>query len=63
MAKQLFVWFTCRNYGRGCYQVEKENKKNCRPLVAERRAATMFVCVFFFFFIPSTRTFRALERS
>ena len=27
-SEQLFVCFTCRNIGRGSYQVEKEKKKN-----------------------------------
>ena len=31
------------------YQVEKEKKNNCRPISAERPAATMFVL-----FVPST---------
>ena len=45
--KQRCVWFTCRNFGRGGYKcMEKEKKKNCRPLAAERLAAAMF---FFFF--------------
>ena len=26
MGKQIFVWFTCRNFGRDGYQVEKESK-------------------------------------
>ena len=39
-ADQLFVWLTCRNFGRSGYQVEK---KNCRPLAAERSAAAIFV--------------------
>ena len=30
-AKKLFVCFTCRNFGRSGYQVEKEKKNNCRP--------------------------------
>ena len=30
--------------------MEKEKKKNCRPLAAERLAATIL-----FFFVPSTR--------
>ena len=42
-ANQLFVWFTGRNFGRGGYQVEKEKKKNCRPLAAKCRSAVMFV--------------------
>ena len=37
----------------GC-QVEEETKKICRPLLAERPAAAMFV-----HFLPSTRIFRA----
>ena len=53
-AKQLFVCFTCRNFGRSGYQVKKEKKNNCRPLAAERPAAAMFVI-----FVPSTRIFRA----
>ena len=32
-----------RNFGRSGYQVEKEEKKNCRPLAAERSAAAIFV--------------------
>ena len=35
-AKQLFVWFTCRNFGRSGHQVQKEKKKNYLPLAAER---------------------------
>ena len=53
-AEQLFVCFTCRNFGRSGYQVEKEKKNNCRSLAAERPAAVMFVL-----FVPSTRIFRA----
>ena len=56
-AEQLFVCFTWRRkFGRSGYQVEKEKKKNCRPLAAERPAAAMFVL-----FVPSTctRFFRA----
>ena len=34
--------------------MEKEKKKNCRPLAAERLAAAIFVL-----FVPSTRIFRA----
>ena len=34
--------------------VEKEKKKKCRPLAAERPAAAMFVLL-----VPSTRTFQA----
>ena len=34
--------------------MEKEKKKNCWPLAAERPAAAMFVL-----FVPSTRIFRA----
>ena len=34
--------------------MEKEKKKNCRPLAAERSAAAMFVL-----FFPSTRIFQA----
>ena len=34
--------------------MEKEKKKNCRPLAAERSAAAIL-----FFFVPSTRIFRA----
>ena len=30
-AEKLFVCFTCRNFGRNGYQVEKEKKNNCRP--------------------------------
>ena len=30
-AEKLFVCFTCRNFGRSGYQVEKEKKNNCRP--------------------------------
>ena len=45
---------TFRNFGRGGYRVEKEKRKKCRPLVAERLAVSMFV-----FLLPSTRTFRA----
>ena len=52
--KQLFSWFTCRNFGRSGYQEKKEKKKNCRPLDAERLAAAVL-----FFFVPSTRMFRA----
>ena len=33
---QLFVCFTCRNFGRGGYHAEKEKKNNCWPLAAER---------------------------
>ena len=29
-AEKRFVCFTCRNFGRGGYQVEKEKKNNCR---------------------------------
>ena len=29
-AEKLFVCFTCRNFGRSGYQVEKEKKDNCR---------------------------------
>ena len=39
---KLFVCFTCRNFGRRVYQVEKEKKDNCRPLAAGRPAAAMF---------------------
>ena len=53
-AEQLFVCFICRTFGRNGYQVEKEIKKNCRPLAAERLAAAMFVL-----FVSSTRIFRA----
>ena len=53
-AEKLFVCFTCRNFGRSGYQVEKEKKNNCRPWAAERPAAAMFVL-----FVPSTRIFRA----
>ena len=53
-AEQLFVCFTCRNFGRSGCQMEKEKKNNCRPLAAERSAAAMFVL-----FVPSTRIFRA----
>ena len=35
---------------------EKKKKRHGRPLVAERPAAVMFTI---FFFLPSTRTFRA----
>ena len=30
-AETLFVCFTCRNFGRSGYQVEKEKKNNYRP--------------------------------
>ena len=30
-AEKRFVFFTCRNFGRSGYQVEKEKKNNCRP--------------------------------
>ena len=53
-AERLFVCFTCRNFGRSGYQVEKEKKNNCRPLAAACSAAAMFVL-----FVPSTRIFRA----
>ena len=33
--------------------MEKEKKKNCRPLAAQRSAAAIL-----FFFVPSTRIFR-----
>ena len=52
-AKQLFVCFTCRNFGRTGYQVEKKN--NCGPLAAERPAAAMHI---FVLFVPGTRIFR-----
>ena len=57
-AEQLFVCFTCRNFGRGAHQVEKEKKKNYRPLPAERPAAAMFVL-----FVPSSRIFMVLGSS
>ena len=53
-AEQLFVCFTCRNFGRSGYQVEKGKKNNCRPLAAERPAAAMFVL-----FVPCARIIRA----
>ena len=34
--------------------MEKEKRKTCRPLAAERLAAAIL-----FFFVPSTRIFRA----
>ena len=52
--EKLFIWFTCRNFGRGGYYVLKEARRNRRPLAAERPPAAMFV-----FLVPSTRTFRA----
>ena len=30
-AEKHFVCFTCRNFGRSGYQVEKGKKNNCRP--------------------------------
>ena len=42
-AKQVIVYFTCRNVGRSGYQLKKEKKKICRPLAAERAAAVIFV--------------------
>ena len=30
-AEKFFVCFTCRNFGRSVYQVDKEKKNNCRP--------------------------------
>ena len=30
-AEKRFVCFTCRNFGRSGYQVDKEKKINCRP--------------------------------
>ena len=54
--EKLFVCITCRNLGRSGYQVEKEKKKNCRPLAAERPVAAMFVL-----FLPSTRIFLSLS--
>ena len=41
-------------FGQSGNQVEKEKKNNCRPLVAERPTAAMFVL-----FVPSTRIFLA----
>ena len=38
-----------KTFGRSGYQVEKEKKKTCRPIAAERLAAAMFVL-----FVPST---------
>ena len=52
-AEKRFVCFTCRNFGRSGYQVDKEKKINCRPWATERPAAAMFVL-----FVPSTRIFR-----
>ena len=52
--EKLFVSFTCRNFGRSGYQVEKEKKNNVRPRAAEHLTAAMFVL-----FVPSTRIFRA----
>ena len=30
-AEKLFVWFTCRNFDRSGYQMEKEKKNDCWP--------------------------------
>ena len=49
-AEKLFVYFTCRNFGRSGYQVEKEKKNDCRPWVAERPTAAMFIL-----FVTSTK--------
>ena len=36
-------WFTCRNFRRGGYQVEKEKTKNCLSSPVEHPAAATFV--------------------
>ena len=50
-AKQLFVWFTCRNFGRGGWVTKWRMKarRNFRPLATERPAAATFV----FLVLPS----------
>ena len=35
--------YICSSFGQGGYQVEKESKRNSRPLAAERPAAAMFI--------------------